>query len=360
MERTSYYDNIKFLAIIMVCIYHFNGLNTDILTYKNLSTYINYLFQGSLSICVPLFFMVNGALLLNRPLKLNEHFKKTGTIFILVNVWSVILLLALAPICGDHYSFKQFLKAVWFLKLERNNHLWFLKTIISIYLLFPLLKLSYDQQGKKVFYYICFIFFFFSFANVSLTSIINIADYLFGFGYLKTDNFEFFPLINPFGHYFYSFFYFSLGGLLSVQIKDNRIKIRSGLLIAIFFCFIFMLFFYGVMMTHTLNKVYDTVWNGYDSIMALAMSTAAFILCSRISYSNDKALHVISLISRNTLGIYLLHVLFGRALIQFFKITYLSGNIFINIFFGFILTVLSLLAVLFIKKVPLLRRLLTA
>lgn len=74
--RIYYFDALKTISIFLVCIYHYNALNLDIINNPGLGVYINYLFYGLSSMAVPLFFMVNGALLLNRPYRLGKHIKK--------------------------------------------------------------------------------------------------------------------------------------------------------------------------------------------------------------------------------------------------------------------------------------------
>jgi surface polysaccharide O-acyltransferase-like enzyme len=361
MKREIYYDAIKCLAILMVCMYHFTGLNLDILKDRSFFTYLHYLFISSLSICVPLFFMVNGALLLNQKLDIVKHIKKTASILILVYVWAVLILLILIPICGDTYTVKEFLNAVWKLKLERVNHLWFLQVLVSIYLLFPLMKLAYDQKEKTIFYYFCFIVFFFSFINFAINSIINVTSYIPALSYFNIfrDGFNSLSNMNPFAHYFYSLFYFCLGAVLSVEIKNNRIKISNGLLIVIWTGSLLAQFTYGVVMTLASHEVYDNVWNGYYSLMTLAMCCSTFILCSRISYSNDKIRTMLSFISKNTLGIYILHVIFGHAFMPLFQQMCFAQTFFANILFGIAIIFLSLSVTLLIKNIPILSKLLT-
>jgi surface polysaccharide O-acyltransferase-like enzyme len=162
-SRIFYYDAIKVLAIYLVCIYHYNHLDCNILdSQNNIGAYLNYYFYGIPSMAVPLFFMVNGALLLNKPCKLENHLRKVLYLYILVFVWSAISLVVFIPIEGTSYSLKEFLKAWFYLKQGTSNHLWFLQTLISVYLIFPFLKVIYDLPQRKLlklFSIIIFVFF---------------------------------------------------------------------------------------------------------------------------------------------------------------------------------------------------------
>ena len=65
-------------AIYFVCFYHYNNLNIDFLSNPSISTYFNYFIRGIASTGVPLFFMVNGELMLNKDYDLKKHIKKNN------------------------------------------------------------------------------------------------------------------------------------------------------------------------------------------------------------------------------------------------------------------------------------------
>ncbi len=360
MNRIIYYDLVKTIAIFMVCFYHVNGLEKNILTSLDVSTLINYLLGSSLSICVTLFFMVNGALLLNKPIgNLKRHILKTIKLLLLTYLWAIIILLILIPLLGLEYTYKSFISSVWTLEPGKLNHLWFLMAMVSIYLVFPLIKLAYDQQGKSIFFYICIILFIFSFGNLALNSIVNVIQKLFGVIYLTNDHYQFFHKFKPFGRYAYALFYFSLGGYLALLIKEKKLQITNSLLIAIFIASLLLLFAYGCFMTLFHEKYYDTVWDGYFSLMTLAMSVTTFILASRILIKNKSLIQGISIIGENTLGIYLVHGLFGKLFKPYFHDSWLSQSIIANtIFTIIIIIIISLSMTLLIKKTPVASRLL--
>lgn len=120
--------------------YHFNNLPTDILSNPSFFNYLNYGIEGLASAGVPLFFMVNGALMLNRSYNLRKHVRKIIAICILTVVWGILTLAILIPIKGDSYTAIQFAKALVEWKQFRIFHLWFLQTLVCLYILFPLIK----------------------------------------------------------------------------------------------------------------------------------------------------------------------------------------------------------------------------
>lgn len=95
------------------------------------------------------------------------------------------------------------------------------------------------------------------------------------------------------------------------------------------------------------------MWNGYDTIFTM-LNVAGLLL---LSLNFQKASRLITLISRNTLGIYLTHMLFVELLrpvagqIQFF---HSFGG---NMIYALGILVISLLFVGLIRKISLLRNL---
>ena len=79
------------------------------------------------------------------------------------------------------------------------------------------------------------------------------------------------------------------------------------------------LFLFGVMKTNMDGKLFDTVYDGYDSIPTLFMSITIFIFCSGLKLNNGKFNRVIESISSNTLGIYFIHVPIGIWLADVYK-----------------------------------------
>ena len=81
-KRIQYLDIIKVISIFLVVFCHFVLLSETVPA--------NILMVACWS-GVPMFFMVNGALLFTRPLKLEKHIRKTILIYIVLVAWRLIL-----------------------------------------------------------------------------------------------------------------------------------------------------------------------------------------------------------------------------------------------------------------------------
>lgn len=357
MKRIYYYDALKCLAIFIVCFAHANVLETNILDNPSGLTYFHYWLESFYSVSIPLFFMVNGALLLNTEFDTYRNIKKILKILFLVYAWAIILLLILKYICHDTYTIKSFFASVWYLKMTRANHLWFLKAIISIYLLLPLIKIAYDRNKKDVLIFTVSIIFILSFGNTFINNSAMVIQYLADVQYLKNDNFNFFKELNPFGYFCFAIFYFIIGGILAKKISNKEFTVNKTILISVCILSQTFTFMYGCLMTYKFNTHYEVVWNGFDTVMTLSLSTSIFILFSQFEY-NRQVNRIVSFIGNNTLGIYILHMIYIGMFKHLFKETPLSNNLLANFLFTITIILLSLLTTFLIKRTKIISSLL--
>ncbi len=356
-ERFVYLDFIKTLAIYFVCFYHYNNFNTGFLSDPSISTYSSYFVKSIASTGVPLFFMVNGALMLNRNYNLNKHIKKTINIIILTIVWGIITLLILSVIRGTSYSIFDIAKALWTCESGTINHLWFLHALVCIYILYPLIKEVYDIEDKKVLKYILVVIFIFTFGNVLLNIAANIVESVLGVNYLTNNRFNFFSTFNLFrGFFAYSLVYFIVGALLLEKLKNNM-KINIVQFIIVFIIGMITLFLYGVMMSKSNKETYDIIWNGYDTIMTLLVCISIFVLSYVAKNKLDKISNIVQLIGENTLGIYFIHIMVGSVLKPYYTTLTFSTSILSNLIFGIVIMAISLMITLTLKRIPLIKSL---
>ncbi|HEY4324706.1 MAG TPA: acyltransferase family protein [Mucilaginibacter sp.] len=350
-KRIFYYDLLKSIAIYLVCFYHFGALNIDFTKSAYPSLYFNYFLSGIASIGVPIFFMVNGALLLNKDYNIKNHIRKIVVVGTLYLVWGAITLAILTPVFGDHYSPLRFIKAIYNTKDGRTNHLWFLLAIMYIYMLFPLIKSMYDKNEKIYTYYLLALIFLFTFGITALNALLNSTGYLLNRSALINKDISPFILFNPFGIYFsYSLVYFIVGGWIAKFYKNEYLKATTC--IFFFVISLFLLFLFGVMKTNVTGKVYDSVFYGYDSIMTLVMSITVFIICYKLEFKNSLFKNFITLISTNTLGIYFVHIPVGYLLENFLSKSILNNYLLFDLCYAFFLLFLSLTITLLLKKIP--------
>src|SRR5262249_34120842 len=134
-------DLIRTVAIFLVVLVHVSGqLTTAWGKVPNDQWIIANLYGGIARVSVPLFFMISGYLLLPRSESLRAFYTKRMTrILIPFVVWSLIYL---GWYCGNHAKActPSFVADLWMVQ-GTYYHLWFLYSLISIYLILPLLRL---------------------------------------------------------------------------------------------------------------------------------------------------------------------------------------------------------------------------
>lgn len=211
--RLFFIDLLESIAIFLVLSCHGTNYNYGFLQdSNNIIFYLRYYFRTILSCCVPLFFFVNGFLLLNRQFVLKKHIFKLFRLIILTIAWGIIDSFILMFIRNEFLSAKDFLICVWTCKRGWVHHLWYMQALVVIYFLFPLIRTVYDNR-RDVFYFFTVVVAIFTFGNVAINILASITSRLM-LGNGTIYSFNWFNGFNPFrGIYGHSFLYFCMGGI---------------------------------------------------------------------------------------------------------------------------------------------------
>ena len=181
MSRIVCLDLIKTFAIFSVVFLHTAAPIMGQFGKIDMSYwYIGNIYDSSVRMAVPLFFMVTGALLLGNQKEesLSVFFKKRfSRVVIPLIAWSLIyILFRKYALHQDINIVKLFLSSfVW----KVYYHLWFLYAIIGIYMFVPILRIfmKYSSQNLQI---------YFVFLWILIVSILPLADKIFG---LKLPNY---------------------------------------------------------------------------------------------------------------------------------------------------------------------------
>ena len=117
-KRLAYIDLVKLVAAFFTVFYHFAYYKLDYNFIEN-EVYlpnVSRIIMCLAACCVPLFFMTNGALLFSTPHSWKRMYMKAVKIVILTAVWSIV-------------GFPS----------------WFFKTLVILYLIFPVLQYAYQK-----------------------------------------------------------------------------------------------------------------------------------------------------------------------------------------------------------------------
>ncbi len=351
-KRDFHIDLIEFLAISFVLLYHSSLEYYNVLEDDNVLRNFRYWLRSLLSTCVPLFFFANGFLLLNKKLDIRKHICKTVKIVLLYFIWSALTVFIKMHISGQFMGVKETVSAIIFLKTGLNNHLWFLRVLTIIYIIFPIIKYIYDN--KRLFLYFIVIC---SVSTFGCNILSNVATVLVcATGYCRVfEGSDFTLSFSPMkAWHWWAFVYFCVGGIC-YQYKTRIIAISPTKrnLLAIFILLTNSVFLYltGVMYSHLNSKMYDVVWDGYDTIFTFLNVISIYVLCLNL----NRSFKWIQIISINTLGIYLIHGFYIYYMRPILKAIGFSGSFLHTLVFAFFVLVASLMTAILMRRIRFLK-----
>ena len=303
--RILYFEYIRVIAISLVVLIHVTA--PTLLTEDDfISGWTICLSMNALSrIGVPLFFMISGALFLNPDKNIDFSYmrKKIQRIVFAFIVFSLLYSI-IWFVAKMQFDFGVNDVVCIFLPRFLNGwfHLWFLQALTVLYLLTPVLRLI--VVDKSICLYITLILFVVCSLFPFLGHFLNYKPFV---GELL-DNMSFqLPQ--------YALFYI-LGYICSqlrYKIKSRGVLVCGGgaiLLLEIIFEII-----------HSLQIGHPVIlWSGYLSPLVVVYSCVVFLYIKEVNPSSSYKL--VQILSANSFGIYLIHVLFieGLIRIQFFPL----------------------------------------
>ena len=365
--RLDYLDILKALAIFFVIIYHFNSISENFLENSSFPIYFNFYVKTIFSVCVPMFFFINGALLLNRKeLDIKAHTFNCLKIFGLVVIWTFITIALLTYMWTDFHSIRDFLNNLFtkenllaFVELKRawNNHLWFLIALFIIYIFYPLIYIAF-KNNKRVFYFFFIVTMVFVFLNTFVGDTVSVVKYFNG-SFRNYHGYNYGYDYNPFQHiYGFGLGYFMLGGILfekKEKLFSNKLKIFA---IPIMLISTICMFYWGYIMSKGHGWIWDVCFSGYNTVFTLINVVCLFIIF--LNYRVKSFIgKFISLIGRHSLGIYLIHIPVGTLFMGYYWIRWGIKSLLLNILLGVAILITSFLISFLISKTPYLKKIIT-
>lgn len=326
-KREYTFDVLRVIAMIMVIIVHVSNLYSRYYGLISNSSYLLSLTFNTISrISVPLFFMISGALLLDRSFNKDKYIKRILRFLIVIVVWDIIYLVWEYLFFGTTYN------KLYTLSFEPfRSHLWFLYTIIVLYIIQPLLKFLLDKLNSKQ------------------KMILFIIWFLMGTFSM------FFPVITEYYTTVCYIGYFILGKYLYDFITNNDLsKYNVILIIMTLLCFIASIFL-NYSASVRLNMFYNSFF-AYRTPYIILASILFFILVYNLVHNKEHN-KIIKLLSDLSFGVYLIHGIFLDITFKVFN--YRDFNSLIGIpLFVFIIFIFSVLSVYLLRKSKLLKKVL--
>ncbi|MEM2108016.1 MAG: acyltransferase family protein [Candidatus Bathyarchaeia archaeon] len=347
-ERSFIPDNlIRTLAITLVILLH--AANT---TLKASSVPADYWWTAviykSLALpCVPLFVMLSGALLLKRT-KLNEPIrvflkKRLIRIGLPIVFWSVIYLFWAFFVSQIPATWGNIQRGILYsLFGGAYYHFWFIYLIVGIYLITPILRVIIAHGNKSIIRYLCLLWF----VSVAVVPLIEMAT-----GHI----------LNPIAFLISGWEgYFVLGSYL------KRVKVRPAILYILLITSFAWTIFGAWVMNYPLSAMNrNNFFFDYLTANVIMGSVALFLILLRFhrdwpGSNHATANRIVQAISKNTLPIFMMHVIilesFERGFFGF-TLSYTTLHPILEIPLITILTLfLTLSLILLMQKVPILNK----
>ncbi|MBR5639174.1 MAG: acyltransferase family protein [Muribaculaceae bacterium] len=341
-NRIISFDVLRVIAAFAVVMLHVTSQRLDTSFLSN-EWEIRNVYDSFVRWCVPVFFMISGALFLDHGRKINvgRLYKKNilHLIFIFF-AWSFIYALYSATVRCD-YNVSHIILRI----LEGPVHFWFLKILIGLYVAVPILRMiSQNKQAEEYFLIVAIItafvlptiFTFIGLFNESLKSFVLYHYNAYGIR-IASGYVGYFVL----GHYLFS-------NRLSSVVKKfiylmGLFSVLSVIFLTHWYC-------------HRINASSEVFYDNLN-VFTLIESVCVYLAINDLKISTKYHSLVLRL-SNLSLGVYLSHVLVFVLLYELFGIDSGSFNpLFFIPCFSLIVFVLSCLIVALIKKIPILNKL---
>ncbi len=285
-------DLIRVLAIYLVVVIHTSGQLTNVWGQVSQAQWIMAdIYGGIARVGVPLFFMLSGYLLLPRTESIRSFYgKRVLKIVIPFVVWSVIYIsldcVGKPGVCTTSYLLPYILLRKSFF------HLWFLYSLLGIYLILPVLRLMFRPGLNTTFlWYLIVLWILFQPVRTLMDQFLhwdlNINAQL-TVGFLP---------------------YFILGYLLGEMLLTRRRLILA----AIVFTAGALVVIVGTYLMTRSSGQFNGYFYDYLTIGVIPETAAAFLLLRRLSdvgfFASERFHSLMRTVAGSTFGLYLVHVL---------------------------------------------------
>ena len=342
LQHIYYFDYLRIFSSILIILIHISAFY-----YIKIQLIINsYIWKisyyyNSISRCgVPIFFMISGAVFLNRDITFKKLFVKyIKGIFIHLLIWSVF-----HSVIYNIENHETKIKSIIYQIIKSHYHLWYLFALLGIYMIIPFLReISKNKQILETFIFLSFIILLIIPRFIHILSLrYQIIYGLFTELYNKM-NFKYFSIYH---------FYFVYGHYLNVKKIDNR---NNRILI-------YVLGLIGIIFTTKISYNISIIkekkldYFGGQYLNIFFYSTSVFVYFKyNLEHSkfNKKKCNYFRKISNYTFGIYLIHPFIIEKIIEKYHINELKINILLLIpMNALIVFILSLIISIILKYIP--------
>lgn len=334
-QRQWGFDVLRIVSMVAVVVLHTAGhywskLPVDTFGWETLNFY-----DSSVRWAVPVFVMISGALFLD-PAK-DQPIKKLYTrnifrICLLIFIWGGIYAVVY------HYPSELTLKGLWaFFKVwvMGDFHMWFLFMIVGLYVVTPILRcLTRDDDVVRYFLLLglilnCIIPFLLSFGHLSIVG--SVVDMLL--------------FQTPMG---YSFYF-----VLGYWLNKKEFGCKRSVWIGVAAVGIILTFLLTACFSLGQGKAFEGFYGNF-SLPVVVASVGVFLSLKDVKPNSERAQKIITVLSRSSLGVYLIHVMALRVLRSYGISALMCPPLFSVPIVAALAVVISFVAAVVLRKIPVL------
>ncbi len=319
LQRSYNLDVLRIIATLMVIMIHVSGSFVIKIEDVGFPSFFGRISASA----VPLFFMISGALFLepNKDISIKGLLSRIASIMIVMFAWNFIYALTDN---WNNMSMYEMVKDTW----KGHFHFWFFEYLIGVYLLIPVLKGLVEYKNGKFIKYYLIVFILFGIIRTTLNAIPYYNDEI----RIITDKFH--VELSDFCGYFVAGYY----------VSKTRLKINNYLLILVFVS--------SIGLYYTIINVLNVKLIGVlaFTIFVFVEASTLFLLSKNL-ITNVRNPHLVTTISKATLGVYLIHPLFFEYIIPVSVFDYISVYYAFPLYFVVIVS-MSFGSSLMLNKIP--------
>ncbi len=352
--RIRYFDWLEVLSIFLVCSLHQTWLRATIPA--SVATML-------VAMAPPLFFMVHGALLLNKEASPKKQITRFLRVLLQVFAWNTIYLLysialgAVNPSDIDlPYLFNYYIRFANSAGIN-SGHLWYIYALLAVYAFYPILKAcqAHNENLLKYIWGLCFFAAFFRLefwlwgghaGQHFLGQALDVEDFVRNF--------------SPLGEYAHCILYFITGYYLARWAKEQPLNrwVLMGLCLLIFLAGLTLNLLERYVEYGTLVYNWKPITAMYKRVGSLVMAMSIFVLFSQINFRDGWLYRIAKTISMHTLDIYYIHVIYAWT---FYRLFYRHdlASVTNNYLRAALVLVLAFFTGQILRRIPLVKKLLT-
>lgn len=302
-QKDEQIERMRVLACVLVVMVHISNYyikNSELLS--TLDYQISIAFNIIARTAVPIFIMITGALIFQKPYNREKNQKKILHFLMILVVWNFVYILWNGIYLKRESVFST--SIITYVFSPSKNHLWYLYILLGIYIALPFESIMVNQMDRKLENRFIILWLIFGCGGRTLPLLLKQLDIDVSLQYQI-------PIIQG----TYQLGYLIIGHILYQRKEEfvSKTKIGAFLSIAVsILCLILSIYIFRISDGNTVLK-FLTYGNIFIAIIAISL----FVLNMQVPASSHG---VITLLSSLSFGIYLIHPVFIDVITQVFYV----------------------------------------